>query len=84
MISSGQSLLASQLTIPVLMPAAFAGSDLASTIPRLSSVLPHTATGLSRSEGFSMTSTDAKNAFRSECKMALSTQNSPEKHKISP
>ena len=57
MISSGHIFLASQLTIPVLIPAFFASSDFASTMPWRSSVLPQTATAFPRRLGSSMTST---------------------------
>ncbi len=58
-IRSLQSCRASQFTIPVLMPACFAFSDFASTMPCRSSVEPHTATAFPRSVGSNIISTEA-------------------------
>ena len=52
---------------PVLIPYFFAGSFLASTIPCLWSVSPHTAMGTSLHRGLDRHSTDAKKLFKSQC-----------------
>ena len=50
---------ASHMASPVFTPKAFAFSFFASTMPRLSSRLPHTASGTAASAGFFRYSTEA-------------------------
>src|ERR1700722_6254824 len=77
MIRFGQARRAVTLGIALFTPYLRASYEALAMTPR--SPAPPTATGLPRSEGSSSTSTEAKNASRSTCRIGASSTEGPSK-----